>query len=75
MWQAGFDVRRHHCEVHTAAWVHSVSSVHISLLCPDKSVHVEPERRDEGGAPVKGVASVMGARRRSRRGAGGVGAG
>lgn len=73
--QAGFYVRRHHREVHAAARVHFGASVHVGLLRPDQSVHVEPEGRHEGAAPVEGVAPVVRAGGRSRGGARGPRAG
>lgn len=72
LWQAGFYVRGHHREVHAVAWVHFGASVHVGLLRPDQSVHVEPEGRDEGAAPVEGVALVVRAGGRARGGACGV---
>lgn len=75
LWQAGFYVRGHHREVHAAAWVHFGASVHVGLLRPDQSVHVEAEGRDEGAAPVEGVAPVVRAGRRAGGGARGARAG
>lgn len=73
--QAGFDVRGHHREVHAAAWVHFGASVHVGLLRPDQSIHVEAEGRDEGAAPVEGVAPVVRAGGRAGGGACGARAG